>query len=440
MRPRLAASASAALAALLLTAAPPVRAQDTPSQPTSTAAAVPVEAVTIEKEPIQAWLTTEGTARAVRRDILHFRRAGKVMEIGVEENGQTLREGSRVHGPRDGRAGQLIAATDERQMEQRVLMQSAQGRAAAQRVEQAQAALQAARATYGGADDNLVRIRKLANSGVVPRKQLQEAESQRAEAAAQVKSAQASLEAARAEAEAATAQTSDARLQMEEGQIRAPFDGVIAFMNIAEGDYVQPLGGGGMAEGALLRSAAAVVIDPSEYEIVAEVPSVRGLMLKRDLPAEITWAGLRIFESYDAALATGKTDAADAMPVAQASVYAVAPAIAPDSRAIRVRLRTTAGADHLRDGLYVAVRIQAGRKEDALVVPVRALRYESGQAFVYVLDAQAGTAHRRAVTVGMSDGTRIEVTSGLEPGLTVITSGQERLFEGAPVTQLTAGG
>lgn len=403
------------------------------------AAAISVEAITVERGPMRAWLTTEGTARAVRREILHFGRAGKVVEIGVEETGQMLREGSAVRGPRDGRPGQLIAGIDERQMQQRLLMQSAQGRAAVQRVEQAQAALNAARATLGSANNTLERVRKLAESGVVPRKQLQDATDQRTEADAQVRSAQAQLEAARAEAEAASAQTSDARLQMEDSQVRAPFDGLIAFLNVAEGDYVQPLGGGAMSEEALLRTAAAVVVDPTEFEVVAEVPSMRGLMLRRGLPAEITWAGLRIFEAYDAARASGDP-AADGMPVAQAEVYAVAPAIAPDSRAIRVRLRTSDGATHLRDGLYVAVRIEAGRKDDALVVPVKALRYDAGQPFVYVVDDAKGTAHRQPVKVGMSDGERIEVTDGLERGATVITSGQERLLEGAPVTILSAGG
>lgn len=441
MKLRTALVVCAATGALFATGGLSIGAAGAAADEPPAAAAVSVEAITVERGPLRAWLTTEGTARAVRREILHFGRAGKVTEVGVDETGRTLREGSAVYGPRDGKAGQLIAAIDERQMQQHLLMQSAQGRAAAQRVSQAQAAVEAARASLRSADDTLTRVRKLAASGVVPGKQLQDAESRRAEASAQVQSAQASLEAARAEAEAASAQTSDARLQMEEGQIRAPFDGVIAFMNAAEGNYVQPVGGGGMSEGALLRSAAAVVIDPSEYEVIAEVPTVRGLMLDRGLPAEITWAGLRIFEAYDAAVEAGADSATTAqMPVARGEVYAVAPAIAPDSRAIRVRLRTTEGAGHLRDGLYVAVRIEAARKDDALAIPVKALRYESGQPFVYVVDEAKGTAHRQPVGVGMSDGSRIEVTQGLEPGKTIITSGQERLFEGAPVTILSAGG
>lgn len=414
----------------------PAFAQTTPPESDQPAMpAVAVTTTTVNTGSIRAWLSTEGTARAVRREILHFQRSGRVVEIGTEAGGASLREGSSVFGPEGADPGQLIARIDTRQAEQQVARQSAQARAAQGRVEKALGDLNSAKAALRQAEKDLSRTQQLVGSGVMPRKNLQEAESERETAQAKLQSAQAALESARAEAEAAGAETSEAQLEFEQTLLRAPFEGVIAFLNIQEGDFVSQLSWGQMAESDLVRTAAAVVIDPTEYEILAEVPSSRALTLKRGLYAQVTWAGLRLFETYDAAREAGEIDRAAALPVAEAEVYAVAPAIAPDSRAVRVRLRTTTGAEGLRDGLYVAVRIEAGRADNALLVPVQALRFESGQAHVFVVED--GVARRRPVSVGMSDGRRIVVTDGLAPGLEVVTEGQDRLFDGAPVTRTT---
>lgn len=68
--------------------------------------AINVSVTEVDRGPIRAWIRTEGTARAVRREILQFGRSGKVIEIGVDDDGEALREGSVVYGPSDGKAGQ----------------------------------------------------------------------------------------------------------------------------------------------------------------------------------------------------------------------------------------------------------------------------------------------------------------------------------------------
>ncbi|NJD31224.1 MAG: efflux RND transporter periplasmic adaptor subunit [Gammaproteobacteria bacterium] len=68
------------------------------------------------------------------------------------------------------------------------------------------------------------------------------------------------------------------------------------------------------------------------------------------------------------------------------------------------------------------------------VVPVTAIVEANGAvATVYLLDAQAGVARRRQVTVGPLVGDRVIVTAGLAAGDRVVTDGAAWLADGKPV-------
>ncbi|MDX9859715.1 MAG: efflux RND transporter periplasmic adaptor subunit [Rhodospirillales bacterium] len=427
--------------ALFLVLGLPLSVESTVSAQTlSSATQTPVTvAVTkVTRGPIRAWISAEGTALAVRREILHFDRAGKVVEIGRDSEGLPLREGSSVQGPANGKPGQLIGQLDERDLREQVAAQVAQAEAARQRVEGARSAISEARSALAHAEQQLARARDLVAKGIAPRKQLDEAENDQRQAKARVQRAETDMAASQAEANAAQSQIAQARIRTEQSTLRAPFDGIIGFMNLAVGDYVSPLPPGLQDMGQLMRMAAAVVIDPTAYEVVVEIPSFQGMSLRRGMQAQIAWGGMNFFDVADkTAAAGGKTPS---LPIANAEVYAVAPTIAPDSRAVRVRLRTIDGAGYLLDGLYVSVRILADERHDVIRVPVEAPRYDAGLGYVFVVDGKAGTAHRRSIKYGLTDGGMIQVRDGLEPGETVVVAGQDRLSDGALVHIATADG
>src|SRR5437016_2092586 len=67
----------------------------------------------------------------------------------------------------------------------------------------------------------------------------------------------------------------------------------------------------------------------------------------------------------------------------------------------------------LRPGMYAIVRIGLERKEDALLVPAEAIAREKANAFVFtVVETKA---KKVPVKVGFSDGTNVEILSGLNP-------------------------
>jgi RND family efflux transporter MFP subunit len=323
----------------------------------------------------------------------------------------------------------LVGRLDERDLGEQVTSQVAQTEAARQRAEGARSAINEARSALAHAEQQLTRARDLVSKGIAPRKQLDDAENDQRQTKARVQRAETDMAAAQAEVNAAQSQITQARIRMEQSTLRAPFDGIIGFMNLAVGDYASPLPAGLQDMGQLMRMAAAVVIDPTAYEVVVEIPSFQGMSLRRGMQAQIAWGGTNLFDIADRMAG----DKAPSLPIAQAEVYAVAPTIAPDSRAVRVRLRTSEGAGHLLDGLYVAVRILADERADVVRVPVEAPRYEAGEGYVFVIDGKAGTAHRRIIKYGLADGGMIQVREGLEPGETVVVAGQERLADGALV-------
>lgn len=67
-------------------------------------------------------------------------------------------------------------------------------------------------------------------------------------------------------------------------------------------------------------------------------------------------------------------------------------------------------------GLAAKLTIAGGVAENVLVVPTTAVEGGSGTGIVYVPAAGGGEPEQREVTLGISDGTMVEVTGGLEAG------------------------
>ena len=82
---------------------------------------------------------------------------------------------------------------------------------------------------------------------------------------------------------------------------------------------------------------------------------------------------------------------------------------------------------------FVNVRLQLRTIDNAVVVPVTALRHGNGGDFVYVLNAAARTVSQRPVQRGQAAVDRIVIASGLQAGEQVITEGADRLKDGASV-------
>lgn len=94
--------------------------------------------------------------------------------------------------------------------------------------------------------------------------------------------------------------------------------------------------------------------------------------------------------------------------------------------------------DHPDDNIYLGieakVKIQSDVVENALLVPIECVNYDTKGAFCYVVED--GVLVRRDVEAGISSDTQIQIISGLKEGDMVITEVTSELSEGMEVTPM----
>jgi membrane fusion protein (multidrug efflux system) len=81
--------------------------------------------------------------------------------------------------------------------------------------------------------------------------------------------------------------------------------------------------------------------------------------------------------------------------------------------------------------MFIEARLATAVRPSAVVIPEDAVLPLQGSNFVWVV--ADGKATRRQVELGVRTPGFVEVKSGVESQETVVTGGQERLSEGAPV-------
>lgn len=90
-----------------------------------------------------------------------------------------------------------------------------------------------------------------------------------------------------------------------------------------------------------------------------------------------------------------------------------------------------ANTDEIAIGSTVKLNVVTGRTENAMLVPVNAVYYSGGNAYVYLY--QDGKAKMAPVEVGLYDSDKAEILSGLTSEDMVIGTWSSNLYEGATV-------
>lgn len=228
------------------------------------------------------------------------------------------------------------------------------------------------------------RATALFERGIAARKEMEDADREAIDADTALAQAQTAL---------AVAENAVAR-----ATVRAPFAGVIARRLHNPGDVVEPAAGD-----PVLR-----LIDPRRMEIVAAV-SLGDV-------ARVAMGGRARLTAGNVALTVV------ARPMAVEAATGAAP----------IRLAFAGPPPALVFGTPVQVEIDTEARTGVVRVPVGAVVREGEDTAVFVATAQK--AERRAVVLGLSDGTHVEIVSGIAAGDLVITRGQAGLPDGAAIT------
>jgi membrane fusion protein (multidrug efflux system) len=248
--------------------------------------------------------------------------------------------------------------------------------------------VQRASSAVATAKANQTRQHELFERGIAARKDMEEADRVVADAEGALGQAEASRAAAITAAGRAT--------------VRAAFDGVIAKRFHNPGDLVEAT-----ASDPVLR-----VIDPRRLEVVASVPL-------SDSPRVVVGAG-----GWMKAGGSGAPDLALKVVSRPAQVE-------QGTATIPVRLAFVA-PPNLAAGTPVQVDIDAEQHANVVVVPAVAIVREGEETAVFV--AMGDKAQRRPVQIGLTDGTDVEIVSGVKAGEMVIVEGQNGLPDEAKIT------
>lgn len=199
------------------------------------------------------------------------------------------------------------------------------------------------------------------------------------------------------------ADADDLRARVAKSTIRAPFAGRVGLRSISEGGYV----------GSNTLIAKLQQTDPMKIEFA--VPERYGRLMKSGAAITFTLEG-------DTATYTG-------------SVYAVDPSVDATTRTVKVRARSSNKDGRLVPGAFAKVEVRLEKIDDALIVPAEALIPDiQGQK---VLVMKGGLVTSARVQLGIRSAESVQLTSGVQPGDSVIVTGLLALRDGAPVRPIT---
>lgn len=227
-----------------------------------------------------------------------------------------------------------------------------------------------------------------------------------------------------------------AKLELSYTDIVAPIDGVVSERMVKEGNLIQP-------NQVLFR-----IDDFNPLLAVLNVPERELAIMRSDLDVRM------LVDALPGEVFTGK-------------VARVSPVVEAGTGTFRVTAEFRDETGRLKSGMFGRLQIVYDTRAEALTIPRGALTEEDGQAFVFVVErgipvevAPAGgergrgdrkseaseatppqpttVARRRLVTVGFSQGERVEVIDGLVDGDKVVTVGRAALRDGVAVQVIEA--
>ena len=192
--------------------------------------------------------------------------------------------------------------------------------------------------------------------------------------------------------------------QLSYATVRAPISGVVTDQSLYEGSFA--------ASGSTLVTIADI------SQVIVKVP---------------------VSDTVASQLKLG--DVASVMPTDMpgeqmtGQVTLISRSVDPASRTVEVWVTLENGAARLRANGAAQVTVSANAKQDAVVVPASAVTLDASNAdegTVMVVDDKQ-IAHETKVTIGVRNVDRMEITSGLQGGETVVVEGNYALPDGAKV-------
>jgi len=249
---------------------------------------------------------------------------------------------------------------------------------------------------------NLARVRPLVAQNAISKKDLDDAIGNEQEAAAAVISAQ--------------GQVQTAELNLSYTTIKSPLAGLSSFAEQQDGSYLTA-GPGGLLTRVYQLDPMWVNFSISENELLAYRDQItRGQLrfpAKQDFEVRLVLADGTMFPTV------GHINFSN-------------PAFSTETGTFKVRASFANPQGTLRPGQFVRARVSGAVRQNAILVPQRAVLQGSKSHFVWVVDKD-GKARQRVVETGNWQGDNWFITEGLKAGERVVVDGAIRVVADMPL-------
>lgn len=200
-----------------------------------------------------------------------------------------------------------------------------------------------------------------------------------------------------------------AQLNLNYARVVAPISGRVGLRTVDVGNAVSPSDANGLA----------VITQVTPIDVVFSVPQDRiaDVMQSSSAARQVT----AFDRTRSGALGTGTFASLDNQ-------------VDTTTGTVKAKARFTNADQALFPSQFVNIQLQIKSIDNAVVVPVSAVRLGGNGDFVYVLNAAERTVSIRPVTRGQATLEKVVIASGLKAGEQVITEGADRLKDGSRVS------
>ncbi|WP_027056876.1 MdtA/MuxA family multidrug efflux RND transporter periplasmic adaptor subunit [Mesorhizobium erdmanii] len=200
-----------------------------------------------------------------------------------------------------------------------------------------------------------------------------------------------------------------ATLNLDYCRILAPVDGRAGLRQVDEGNYVTPSDANGIV----------VITQVQPISVLFTVPEDELLAIAQRM-------------RQGATLPTSAFDRAGAKKLADGQLETFDSQIDPSTGTIKLRAGFANEARVLYPNQFVNVALLVDEHKDAAIAPIAAIQRGLPGTFVYLVNPDSTVAVRK-VTLGVTNGERVEILAGLNPGDRVVVDGADKLRDGAHV-------
>jgi multidrug efflux system membrane fusion protein len=344
--------------------------------PAASPPSVPVVAAKVQVSDVPIVMTGIGTVQACNIVDVHTQVTGTIEKIGFVE-GQVVKPGD------------LIAQIDPRTYQAML--------------QQAEATLKIDQAHLANAEVNLGRYQTLLKEDSIAPMQAADEEAKVSQYKATIALDNATI--------------FNDKTQLSYTTIRSPISGVTGMRKVDVGNIAQPTGAGG------------------DTTPIVTITQIQPISVVFTLPQKDLQTVRKAMK--DGTLTTVAYNQDDTTKLEEGSLLMVNNTVLQNSGTVQLKATFPNKNETLWPGQFVNVRLNVAVRHGGITVPLTALQQGQNGQFVFVVRPD-GKVEERPVAVEQTLEARALISSGLEPGDSVVAAGQYRLSDGVQVVEVPA--